>query len=37
MKLFAVMNVPLDLDIFWPLTVRNPCANTLVGVLNPAN
>ena len=31
------MPVPRDLDIFSPLTVMKPCANTLVGVLRPAN
>ena len=28
------MNVPLDLDIFSPFTVRKPCAKILVGLEN---
>ena len=32
----AFTNVPFDLDIFSPFTVRNPCTNTLSGPLKPA-
>ena len=31
-----MMNVPRDFDIFWPLTVRKPCAYTAVGIRMPA-